>query len=59
VVDHQLTNTHGCQTADMPFDQRPATGQQQGFGRVVGQRAHALATPGRQNHRFHAHAISP
>lgn len=52
VVDHELGEACGAQAFDVPHDQRLAAYRKQGLGRVIGERAHALATPGCQDHRL-------
>ena len=55
VVDHQFGEAGGAQPFDVPDDQRLAAGRQQRLGVGVGQRAHAFAAPGGQDHRAHRH----
>lgn len=50
VVDHHPAHASGGQPAQMPANQRLGAHLQQGFGRGVGQRAHALAASGGQHH---------
>jgi len=44
-VDHDVAHAIACQGLQVPGDQRLAADRQQGLGRGVGQRAHALAAP--------------
>ncbi len=57
VVDHQLAKAGIAQALDVPHDQRLATGLEQRLGAMVGQRAHALAAAGGEDHRFHRRAL--
>ena len=52
-VDHQIGDAGRPQGLEMVDDQRLTGHRQQGFGRVVGQRPHAFAAPGGQDHRLH------
>ncbi len=52
VVDDELGEAGGAQAFDVPHDQRLAAHRQQRLGRVVGERAHALAAAGGEDHRF-------
>ena len=53
VVDHHLAQAGPRQALQMPDDQRFAAHRQEGLGREIGQRPHALAAPGSQNHCLH------
>lgn len=53
VVDDNLSETGSGQSFKVPDNQRFAAGRQQGFGRMVGEWAHAFAAPGSENHCFH------
>ena len=53
VVDDEFGDACAYQPLDMPHDERLAACLQQGLGRVVGERAHAFAAAGGQNHRAH------
>ncbi|CFN66696.1 Uncharacterised protein [Bordetella pertussis] len=53
VVDDDVAQAGGHQAFDMPDDQRLAAHGQQGLGRGVGQRAHAFAAAGGQDHGAH------
>ena len=55
VINDDLAKSGLRQALQMPRDERLATHHQQGLGGVVGQRPHALAAPGGQNHGFHLH----
>ncbi len=53
VVDHDVAHAAAGQRLDVAHDQRLASHGQQRFGNMVGQRAHALAAAGSQDHRAH------
>ncbi|MPN56169.1 hypothetical protein SDC9_203855 [bioreactor metagenome] len=53
VIDHQLGDARVTKVLDVPDDQRLAADLEQGFRAVVGQRAHALAAPGGEDHGLH------
>ncbi len=55
-VDHHLIDPGGSEPFQVPHDQRFATGDQQWLGGVQGQRAHALAFAGREDHGLHGRA---
>jgi len=57
VIDHQLAKSGLRQGLDMMDDQRLAARLQQRFRRLVGQRAHTLATAGSQDHCFHGNKV--
>jgi hypothetical protein len=50
VVDDQVGKARRPEALDLPDDEGLAAGFQQGFGRVVGEGAHALAQAGGQDH---------
>jgi hypothetical protein len=50
VVDDDAAEARRVQALDMPDDERLAAHHQQGLGRVVGERAHALAAAGGEDH---------
>jgi len=52
-VDDDVPDAGAGERLDVPLDQRFAAHLQQRFGRVVGQRPHALAAPGREDHGSH------
>ncbi len=52
VIDDQFTVSGPRKLFHMVLDQRLATHLEQGLGGMVGQRTHALTTPGGKNHRF-------
>ncbi|MNQ86553.1 hypothetical protein D3C85_1017510 [compost metagenome] len=54
MVDHDLGKPGGRQRSQVILDQRHSAGANQRLWRGQGQRAHALAFAGRQNHRLHA-----
>ena len=49
-IDHRARHTGSSQRAQMPLQQRHALHGQQRLGARVGQRAHAFATAGGQQH---------
>ena len=53
-VDDDFGDAARDQSCNQMFDQRAATRHEQWLGRVVGQGPHALTSPRRQNHGFHA-----
>ena len=53
VVDDQLAEARRTQSFYMPHDERLSTGFEQRLGAVVGERAHAFAPSGGQDHRLH------
>ncbi len=57
-VDDHLPDAGAAEGFQVILQQGLAAHFQQGLGRVVGQRAHALAQPRGENHGFHA-AASP
>ena len=57
VVDDDFPETGCRQTFQMPDDERLAAGDEQWFGRVIGERAHAFATPGGEDEGFHDWAL--
>ena len=57
-VDHQLAEPALCQGLHRPLHQRLTANLKQGFGGVVGQRAHAFATASRQDQGFATHALT-
>jgi hypothetical protein len=52
VVDDELAEAGGAQALDVPHDEGLAAHRQQRLGGVVGERAHALAAAGGEDHRF-------
>ena len=50
VVDDDMGKARRAQAFDVPDDERLAADLQQGFGRVVGERTHALAASGGKDH---------
>ena len=52
MVDDQIDETSATKTFDLPHDERFATGHQQGFRCVIGERSHALAEAGGEDHRL-------
>ena len=56
-VDHDVDEARGAQRLDLPDDQRLVPHRQQGLGAGVGQRPHALAAAGRQDHRAEGHSL--
>ena len=53
MVDHDLADACGVQTAQVPANQRLAACEQQRLGGVVGERAHSFAAPCGKYHGFH------
>jgi hypothetical protein len=53
VVDDELDDARRGQAFDVPHDQRLAAGRQQRLGAGVGERAHAFAAAGGEDHGFH------
>ncbi len=56
-IDHQLGNSRGVQPVQLMHDQGFAMDLEQGFRRVIRQRAEPFASSGGQNHSFHRRAL--
>jgi hypothetical protein len=53
VVDDEIKDPRCGEALDVPDDQRLAAGRQQRLGAAVGERAHAFAAAGGEDHGFH------
>jgi hypothetical protein len=53
VIDDDFAESCCGQTLEMPGNERLAADGQEWFGAGIGQRPHALATTGRENHGLH------
>ena len=54
MVNHDLADACGLEAAQVPANQRLAACGQEGFGGVVGERAHPFAAPCGKYHGFHS-----
>jgi hypothetical protein len=57
MVDDDVRDARGDQTLDVPHDERLAARFEQRFGQIVGERPHAFAAAGGEDHCLHRYRL--